>query len=142
LEIFFLFWFESLSPLLLCLNLCLYFVLCELTFFGKPGNRVKTSWVSEEQTNEEKCYVVWFCECLKSRIILVNKTSVYNLRHRSLAIIVMDLGKCPKKCFKDCNPCMERVTKMLPCTHEQMVLCHQDPANEFCQTPVWKVFQI
>jgi hypothetical protein len=49
---------------------------------------------------------------------------------------------CPKKCFKDCNPCMERVTKMLPCTHEQMVLCHQDPAKVFCQTSVWKVFQI
>jgi hypothetical protein len=49
---------------------------------------------------------------------------------------------CPKKCFKDCNPCMERVTKMLPCTHEQMVLCHQDPTKVFCQTSVWKVFQI
>ncbi|KAI9558322.1 hypothetical protein GHT06_015075 [Daphnia sinensis] len=46
---------------------------------------------------------------------------------------------CPKKCFVDCKPCMVRVTKQLPCTHEQTVLCYKDPAEEFCQTPVWKI---
>ncbi len=56
--------------------------LFELTFFGKPGNRVSASkhleWVKNRRM-KKKCYVVWFCECLKSRIILVKKTSVYNL---------------------------------------------------------------
>jgi hypothetical protein len=47
---------------------------------------------------------------------------------------------CLQKCFKDCNPCIKRLTKTLPCTHEQVVFCHQDPAKEFCRTDVWKVF--
>ena len=47
---------------------------------------------------------------------------------------------CPKKCFEDCNPCMERVDKKLPCTHAQVVLCYKDPSTEFCQTSVWKVY--
>jgi hypothetical protein len=48
---------------------------------------------------------------------------------------------CPKKCFNDCNPCMEKVNKkLLPCTHEQLVSCYKDPATEFCQTLVWKVY--
>ncbi len=46
---------------------------------------------------------------------------------------------CPKKCFKDCHPCMESVTKTLPCTHEQDVWCFKDPAQVFCKTVVWKV---
>jgi hypothetical protein len=50
---------------------------------------------------------------------------------------------CPKKCFNDCNPCMEKVNKkLLPCTHEQPVSCYKDPATEFCQTSVWKVYFI
>ncbi len=69
------------------------FVLCELTFSVNLATASKhLEWVKNRRM-KKKCYVVWFCECLKSRILRDKKTSVYNLRHRYLAIIVMDLGK-------------------------------------------------
>ena len=46
---------------------------------------------------------------------------------------------CPKKCFEDCHPCMKQVTKVLPCGHTKLTSCYMDPAEEYCQTKVWKV---
>ncbi|KAI9551691.1 hypothetical protein GHT06_022027 [Daphnia sinensis] len=49
--------------------------------------------------------------------------------------------KCPKMCYKDCNPCLTRIPKVLvPCNHTQITECHRDPATEYCLTKVVKAF--
>ena len=46
---------------------------------------------------------------------------------------------CPKECFKDCHPCLGKVAKTLPCSHEHVLACSEDPAEQFCPTMLWKV---
>ena len=46
---------------------------------------------------------------------------------------------CPKSCYKDCNPCLTKVPKVLPCNHTQITECHKDPKEEYCITKIMKV---
>ncbi|XP_057379532.1 NFX1-type zinc finger-containing protein 1-like [Daphnia carinata] len=88
----------------------------------------------------ENCAVTMGCGHVCPRICHVNDRKHTQFKCKENCTRFCPVGHpCPKKCFADCNPCVVRVTKKLPCTHEQIVLCYKDPAKEFCQTPVWKI---
>ena len=47
--------------------------------------------------------------------------------------------KCPRRCYQDCGPCVELVTKCLPgCGHVQNVPCCKDPSEVECTSPCTK----
>ena len=48
--------------------------------------------------------------------------------------------KCRRRCYQECGPCMELVTKILPlCGHTQKVPCFKDPSKEKCLSPCLKI---
>uniref|UniRef100_A0A8D8YH08 NFX1-type zinc finger-containing protein 1 n=1 Tax=Cacopsylla melanoneura TaxID=428564 RepID=A0A8D8YH08_9HEMI len=46
---------------------------------------------------------------------------------------------CKKLCHENCSVCNERVPKLLPCGHEQNVLCHLDADYVHCDRPCMKM---
>ena len=46
-------------------------------------------------------------------------------------------GRC-YECSKGCNPCCERVTKLLPCGHQEVVPCYKSPVDHKCIKPCSK----
>ncbi|XP_008482375.1 NFX1-type zinc finger-containing protein 1 [Diaphorina citri] len=46
---------------------------------------------------------------------------------------------CKKHCYEKCSMCNERVPKVLPCGHEQVVLCHLEAEYVECDRPCTNV---
>lgn len=40
--------------------------------------------------------------------------------------------KCPKKCFEECDLCLMKVKRVLPCKHEVITECHLDDKDIKC----------